>query len=279
MISQLFTAFRHIKYYDKTHSYYTDGVKLTSVTTLIKSYQVPFDEDYWLVYKVLQSKGLAVKSHASRGVTNGHIHVEGNAISYVKAKKLYNIDVKTLKKEWKQISKTATDKGKRIHNYLENAWKNKYFSDHIKVCDRFIDEHSYLVPVALEFIVADVPNGVAGQFDMLAFNTSNGTFELYDYKTDKEIETSNRFQKFKAPLEHLDDCNFNKYIIQLNLYKWCLEKYTPVSISAMYIVHFKEDQYRKYRIPVETNTIKNLLSYDSRRRTINAAKPSKGGDR
>jgi hypothetical protein len=39
----------------------------------------------------------------------------------------------------------------------------------------------------------------------------------------------------------MSNCNFNKYTIQLNMYKHCIEKYTDIKIGVMKIVHIGQE--------------------------------------
>ena len=39
--------FNNIKFNDKEHIYYLDGVRTKSVTSVISKYKHPFDKDYW----------------------------------------------------------------------------------------------------------------------------------------------------------------------------------------------------------------------------------------
>ena len=46
-ITRELSKFNNIKFHDKEHIYYLDGVKTKSVTSIIGKYKHPFDKDYW----------------------------------------------------------------------------------------------------------------------------------------------------------------------------------------------------------------------------------------
>ena len=78
---------------------------------------------------------------------------------------------------------------------------------------------------------------LAGSIDFVA-QAADGTFLIIDWKRSKNLQSkfSNDFQRMKSPLSHLDDCAGNHYSLQLNVYKYLLEKYYSVSVSRMLIV-------------------------------------------
>ena len=46
-ITKELAKFNNIKFHDKEHIYYLDGVKTKSVTSVIGKYKHPFDKDFW----------------------------------------------------------------------------------------------------------------------------------------------------------------------------------------------------------------------------------------
>ena len=63
----------------------------------------------------------------------------------------------------------------------------------------------------------------------------NGHLVLFDWKRSKSLaeKYSNRWQKMREPLSHLDDCAGVHYRLQLNAYKYILEKYYGVCVDDM----------------------------------------------
>lgn len=102
---------------------------------------------------------------------------------------------------------------------------------------KFKSENEYLIPIASEFVVGDVDLGIAGKFDSLYYNLRSQQYEIWDYKNDKKLERSNQYGKIA--LFDLDDCEFEKYSLQTSLYKYIIEKNTPIKLGTSHIVHFK----------------------------------------
>lgn len=256
-IEQL-NMFKSITYYDDTHSYYNNDTELfTSVTSIIKKYQHDFNEEYWAKYKVLQNQGLQIKTDKSNNVPKGFYLLDSQLVHY----KDLNVDINTMVESWKAGSDTSKTKGTKYHKYLENAWNNKYDThDRIEVLDNIIKVlSSQYIPIKLEWVVADFDNRIAGQLDGFFYDIKNEKYVILDYKTDKEIKYFNRFETFMPPLEFLSDCNYNKYTLQLNMYKHCIEKYLDITIGSMIIVWIKPDGFELINIPESQDLVKMIL--------------------
>ena len=79
--------------------------------------------------------------------------------------------------------------------------------------------------------------GIAGQADCLCLD-DNGGIVIWDWKRTKNIRMDSR-QQMLPPLQHLPDCNYFTYALQLNLYRYILETeyLMPVSKMILGIVH------------------------------------------
>ena len=87
------------------------------------------------------------------------------------------------------------------------------------------------------------PNeSVAGSIDFVA-REPNGSLVLFDWKRARKLhEKDNSFGKFmKSPVSHVSDAALWHYRLQLNLYKWILERYYSMHVAAMYVVSFHPD--------------------------------------
>ena len=81
-----------------------------------------------------------------------------------------------------------------------------------------------LTPYRTEWMVWDRELRLAGSVDML-FENPDGTLQIYDWKRSKKVVKENRWASAIVDcISHLPDANFWKYSLQLNTYKWILEK-------------------------------------------------------
>lgn len=239
---ELLTNFNDVTYYDEPHKYYVNGSELISVTTLLHKYQEEFNEDYWSNYKANE----------------------------------FNVSANEIKKAWKFINEKGTFKGSLIHDYAENLFLNKVFPykekeilekfgfDPIreeyeitkKHVDKFYsDSKNKLIPIRTELVVYDVESLIGGMVDMLFYNVRAKEFQLWDWKTNKKF-TKESNNKLLHDLYLLDDCDYNIYSLQLQLYKYILEKNTSIKLGNSYIVWFSHNN-PKYEV-IET---KNMEYY------------------
>jgi hypothetical protein len=247
---KLFSTFNNVKYYDVPHKYYVNDVQFTSVTTLLHKFTNPFDEDYWSEYK---------------------------AKEYGKTKQEV-LDM------WKLENKISTVKGSLVHKYAEDYIANKVFDypqeTVIKEFGSDIIKGSYdvsikqfesfynaafgkLIPIKSEFIVYDLEYKISGMLDQLFYNVKMNCLDIYDWKTNKEIKTVNQYQKMLLPVNHLDDCNYWEYSLQLNLYKWIIEKNTGIKIGNMCVIWLNQNNsdFQLFKISDMQNEIQAILKY------------------
>ena len=217
--------FNNIKYYDEPHEYFIDGKKQKSVTTFIGEFKTPFDEEYWSTRKAKELK----------------------------------VSKEELLKEWAFKRDSACDKGSCFHAYAETYLNNKVFpwepekyverygSDILsgpleKLREMFHDFYKKssrsLVPIKSELVVGDEELGICGMVDQLYFNKKSSNLEIWDWKTNKEIKRENPWERYDAPINHLEACEFNTYSLQLSMYKYLIEKNTTINLGDCYIVWF-----------------------------------------
>ncbi len=104
---------------------------------------------------------------------------------------------------------------------------------------------------------------IAGSVDML-FENKDGTLEMYDWKRCKKIDKTNKWAKAKTKcISHLDDCNYNHYLLQLNTYKFLIEKNYGKKITKMYILtvhpNNENENYIRIEVPDLSKDIQNLM--------------------
>ena len=296
LYTQLNNFEKIFRFKDSDHSYthLPTGRKMTSATTVLKYAADEFRTDYWVTYKAVEALGYEVKSDSSYFVQKGYIRIDGTSFLYtdVYSGASGHIDPSApllLKKQWELDAAIGNTRGSIIHDYMENLWVGKIFVDrrwdHLTLdgedkiafetsiknakrlgCQFWLD-HQHLVPIKLEQIVGSEQLGVAGQMDALFYNTLTDEYVIYDYKTDRKLDRSNSFQNFHHPISHIEDCAFNKYALQLSIYKVLLEKYTDIKIASckiVWLLHSAEN-YQVIDLPDMTTEARNLLAHNMNR--------------
>ena len=222
------------------HSYKSidgsEGINWISVTTLISSLKKPFD-----------AKAVAAK------------------VTKNKRSKWYGIEPKIIEQIWKNESDRAVTLGTYYHNQREADLCSLASIEREGVTVPVISpsgEHDgiryapsqKLDPgVYPEHMVYLKSAGICGQSDLV--EVVNGKVNIIDYKTNKEIKTESfknwegMSEKMLSPVDHLDDCNFNHYALQLSIYMYIILKHNPkLQPGKIFIHHITfetagEDQY------------------------------------
>lgn len=99
--------------------------------------------------------------------------------------------------------------------------------------------------------------GICGQADRV--EVIQDTIDLYDYKTNKEIKLNGytnwegKVDKLLHPINHLDDCNYVHYSLQLSIYMYIMLKHNPnLKPGKIILEHiiFKKEGEDKYGNPI-----------------------------
>lgn len=230
-----------IKFYKKSHKYKLGRKELMPVTTFVGQFFKPFN---------------------------------AREIARKLAKFPHNKRNKRGVRYWLKTWKGAADYGTRIHNLIDSFIKNQKTvtesdEDSIKVAYaldflKSIGVNIYSNLVESEKIIFSDRLGLAGTIDILAIG--NGTATVIDWKTNKKI-TSRAYkdEKAKGPLKDLADCNYNKYMCQLNVYGYILETEYGVKIENLYIAHLTDTGVESYLVPYNKEKVEEMLEWQKQK--------------
>lgn len=203
-------------YFDEASHTYTNTEtkeKYVSVTTLLGKYKTPFDKD-------LHSTRVANK---------------------------YGVPKEMVLEMWAKETKTATDKGTKIHklmeNYIVDGMKeeeyNHLYSSYDDVVSTSIDKH---IAVNSEILLYNDEFKVAGTSD-LVYDQGN-YFTISDFKTNKKFKYSSDFNDyFKDPISHLQYCEHNVYALQMSLYAKLYEDMTNKKCKKIVVFYLKDNNW------------------------------------
>jgi len=185
-----------------------------------------------------------------------------------------------IKVKWQEIKDEACDQGTEMHYRIECFYNNmglknsKDFELEMKYFAMFYNDHKHLIPYRTEWRLYDTDLKIAGSIDMI-FKDPNGKSDelvMYDWKRCKKIEHTNPFGwgKYKC-IEHLPDSNYWHYCLQLNTYKYMIEKHYGMKVTEMYIISMhpnnENKSYLKYEIKDLSKELEELMRI--RRRILN----------
>jgi ATP-dependent exoDNAse (exonuclease V) beta subunit len=220
---------RKLRYYQKSHTYRVGKKKLTSVTQFIGQFFSKFDAKE-IARKLAK---FPFNRKAGRGVR-------------------YWLN------EWKKSSEYGTLVHKEIENFIKGT--------HIELPDKRTAQainwlaHCGMLPVDTEFILYDEDLGLAGTIDCIMEDPVTGELTLVDWKTNKEIKKKSFDGKMgKQPINHLEDHSFNRYSLQLSMYRYLLEK-KGFKVKNCLLIHLKEESIVKYEVPYLNKELELMLT-------------------
>ena len=234
-----------IQFDEPTHIYTIDdsSINVISVTTFLHLFFEKFDSD-----KVIDQM-MSNKEKFDHGPYKSMTKIE-------------------IQDKWLKDGQHASKLGTEMHKNIENFYQQGLIIKDNKEFDYFLNFHQDeiiakgLIPYRSEWSIFIENIKLAGQLDMLYKHPYNNTYILYDWKRSKNIVYKNYCKKnCLYPLEHLSDCNYTHYSLQLNLYKYILETYYDLMISEMYLIilHPNQENYEKISVPILQDEIKSIL--------------------
>ena len=227
------------------HIYYIDGSSdgYMSVTTFNHAHFEKFDSDK-IINNMMKSKNWPQS-------------------------KYYGQTVSEIKAGWNKNCNEAAEAGTKMHYDIECFYNDQEveIDEDCVEFDYFMafenDIGSKLEPYRTEWMVWDKELKLAGSIDMV-FRNPDGTLLIYDWKRCKNIKKDNRFQSSITPcIDHLPDTNYWHYSLQLNTYKYMLEKNYGEKVVGMYLVCLHPNNanksYIRLKVPHLKQELKDLM--------------------
>jgi len=248
---------KRIKFEEGPHLYYIDGKKVDiSVTTWIHSHFGHFNpEKVW-------------KENIEPKLKDPDCDP-----SY----KYYGMTKEQVLESWRKNGSEASSKGTKMHMNIEHYWNGLEVvneSVEYEYFKKFVADYPYLKPYRTEWVVYSEVLRISGSIDMVFLAPSDDgsgeeALEIYDWKRTKEFErfggSERRYRKFaKTPcISHIPDSNYWHYTIQLNLYKFILEKEYGKKIQRLVLVrmHPESEGYDRVEVPVLEDEMVDLIQF------------------
>ena len=229
-----------IRFKEDTHQYFDiDNVEYQSMSRVLRTIQNPFDRE-----------GISKRVAKGQGISQAEVL-----------------------KGWDRKRDNAADYGNFIHDGMENYFNGNRVDDkRIKELGKlFSSETKDYYRLSTEHILYDREFKIAGQTDLLLDrqkkpSSGDWIIDLMDYKTNLEKGIYfdsvvrkkgkiNHYKKFLLPpLDHLEECNYNIYALQLSGYARMLEKTYGAKIGKLFIIWIRyvqeKDMFDYTMIPV-----------------------------
>ena len=275
------------------HTYRLDdpinGQLCISATTFIGLFKSDYDVEFWSYYTALRNALGMTKPEFSRHLIvkfkysfkdvkdntteqNKELITEIAYYSGVSPEELLYHQRK-VKLEWGAENLKSQKKGTAFHNHKEGEIYSDNGMNYEGIFAKLTEDTDDLsllhdpehIVIAPELRMFNRENLVSGSADMVYIYPSK-KIDINDWKTNKKISVENKYDKMKYPLQHLDDCNYNHYRLQVSLYAWMLEQwgYTPNSLKFTH-VNIDEDNNILDQVEYHTHYMKkeieNMLAY------------------
>lgn len=222
-----------VTFKEKTHQYFNEeGEQYVSATTFLHNFQVPFDKEKF---------------------------------AEMKAPKLGMTKEEVLEM-WKQSAIDACKFGTKTHlimeNYIIGKEKKEEHSLLYESFNTIVEEDfKWAKKVWSEKLLYSDEYKIAGTADLI-IEHNDYEFSVGDFKTNKKIDFANNFgQRMLAPIEHLSDCNYNLYSLQLSLYAYLFSRLSGKKCRKLFLMHLKDDKWNYISCNNMELEIKAMLNY------------------
>ena len=276
---------------DAEHIYLdkSDGSQYISVTTLLHEYQNAFNESFFSKYKALEALVDADKfSWVKQGLLNTQIWKPELLEKLGVDEDVFNQKVEEVLQSWHNTRDEACEHGSYVHSLLETSFYDKTQFDLSKygvpqVCGNYTcNKVNYILDldngIYPEFLMSWIsPEGlhIAGQADLVC--KSGNDIDILDWKTNREIKRRSFYNsskksnvKLKYPLNNLEDCNYNIYMLQLSMYGYMIQKLNPsLNIRSLTIVHIQRDgSIKEYPVEYKKDEIERVIKHYAKQQKI-----------
>ena len=141
---------------------------------------------------------------------------------------------------WDNNRIEAGNRGTFMHLTFElflNCSSISFYTVELELFMRYLLTLRHLTAYRTEWCIWATDERLAGSIDFVA-RREDGQLVLYDWKRSKLLSSkySNHWRHMSGPLDHLEDCAGIHYRLQLNAYKWILERYYGVIVASMHVV-------------------------------------------
>lgn len=234
--------FSSICFNEEKHIYTVNGRKLKSVSSVYKMFEEKVDFDKIAFY--------VAKSRAKKGE---------------------DVTKEDVLEEWKTKGTKATTKGHKIHTFAENIFKGNVPKGspegyEVSVINFWKSMPEHIIPFTSELKMFSQELGIAGTCDLVVYNNNTDKFIILDYKTNENLfknykeKNKKSGKKLLKPFNFLLDTPFNKYQLQLSMYKVLFEQ-CGLEVESTKLVWLKEDgTYQVFRTSDYSQLILNEIS-------------------
>lgn len=245
-----------INFFAKEHLYlYKNSIQLMAVSDVINIFFKPFDSIKMSKKKAIQ-KNVTQCRILEEWDCEGTISREAGTFLHQQIYSYFNGEPTSMDYYFEY-------KGNEF-NYKKNINISKEWS----YFHNFLTQES-LKPFRTEWQIYDPKLKIAGTIDFLC--RCGSEYDLYDWKRSDKIDQNARIWDYGINgLNDVPNTRYYHYCIQLNLYKYILEKNYALKIRQLYLIalHPSNEQYVKIQVKDMQNEIQIIIKYLSKNISI-----------
>ncbi len=266
-----------MKFKDDGHSYKKGGSPYISVTTLIEDFKQKFAYEHWSSYKAAQqmlSKERFNRIRGRREASDPQVVRDLRREFGGKQLNLFHKIKQEFILDWNMTRDIAATRGTIYHEFKEdqsyqtgtqlNPFTGKtcktFYKKRVKGYNTGINEDLFQLPDGFypELVIWNDTYQLAGQADKVFIETTDRRYiDIDDYKTNKVINrksfwnrTKVDYERMKPPVNHLMDCNYIHYELQISMYAWMLQQFgfVPRNLAFDHLTEKYPLKYRKWEV-------------------------------
>jgi len=264
-----------IKFHSSSHSYVQGQVPYISVSKLLSKYKT-FDAEYWSKFKAYERIYDSKNGAGSfKVLARSWGREDYGLFAYMETildPKEIEVERQKILSEWNSKNKKSIAKGNLYHESAEKSSYKRGFEIHPITMEEIPtipkagipDADNYSLSSNLfeledgfypELLLWNEEYRIAGQADKVFIKTledGSRVVDIDDWKTNKKIDIqsfkhrTHGYSMLKPPLDHIMDCNFRHYELQLSFYAWMLEQF-GFEVGHLCFHHFSTRYDLTYR--------------------------------
>lgn len=264
-----------IQFEEETHTYTIDGARKgwTSCTGFLHNFFGHFDADACIAKMMKSPKWYASKYYGMTAeqikemwAAKGKASSEAGTRMHLDIEHFYNAMPYKLVKDCKRTKLAASKCGWTMEEGWAGMAVDEWTPAEGPEWNYFLDYQSrhgsQFTPFRTEWLVFDEEHKVAGSIDMV-YMKPDGTLAIYDWKRIEELKTENKWQSGLGPVSHLPDTNYWHYTLQLNVYRYMIQKHYGYKVTdlALVVLHPNNSSWRVARLNVlEDEVVEMMMS-------------------
>jgi hypothetical protein len=223
---------KNISFDENNHIYKNkNGKELISTTTLIKLYEPKFDEYGYIVQRCAKREGITVEQQLNK---------------------------------WKEINEKSKIKGHTFHSEIEHFIKTGKIlkGEYVNIIKQF-SKIKFKGKLFSEIPIHSDKYYIGGMADLIEVLDNKNNINLGDFKTNKKLDYKSKYKsKLLYPLDNRDNCEFERYTIQMGIYQYMLEEHGfKVKNITIYWLNPQTNKLEIHPVPIIQKDIKKLLNH------------------